>query len=219
MNLFIDTETLPTINQDFISQIDVSPPGNMKKQETIDKWLAENRETAHEDQLRKTALDSTKGRLLSIGWAFGDEDVNVIIDEDEHSLLTQWFDAVKPILKAGYLDNIVWIGHNIVRFDIPYLYHRSVVNGIRPALRIPVDAKPWSGDVFDTCLRWKLNSSASGSQQAIATALGIQTKTIMHGSEVYDFYKAGKLDVIKDYNAEDVETVREIYKRMTWGKK
>jgi predicted PolB exonuclease-like 3'-5' exonuclease len=36
------------------------------------------------------------------------------------------------------------------------------------------------------------------------------------GSQVFDFYKAGKLSGIADYCKRDVETTRAVYKRMTF---
>ena len=51
----------------------------------------------------------------------------------------------------------------------------------------------------------------------LAQCLGIPSpKTEMDGSTVYEFYKTGKLDEIYEHCKRDVQTVREIYRRMTF---
>ena len=48
MHIFIDIETLPSQSAELKSLIEagVKPPGNISKQETIDKWNVESRPAA-----------------------------------------------------------------------------------------------------------------------------------------------------------------------------
>ncbi len=50
----------------------------------------------------------------------------------------------------------------------------------------------------------------------IAWALGIESsKTAdVEGSKVFDLYQAGKLDLIREYNLNDVRVTRKVYERM-----
>ena len=51
----------------------------------------------------------------------------------------------------------------------------------------------------------------------LALAMGIPTpKEGIDGSQVNEFFKKGKTKEICEYCVRDVETVREIYKRMTF---
>ena len=55
------------------------------------------------------------------------------------------------------------------------------------------------------------------SQNNLCKALGIEGKPgDIDGSKVWDFYKAGKIDRIEEYNRHDVETVEKIYNRINF---
>lgn len=55
------------------------------------------------------------------------------------------------------------------------------------------------------------------SLEHLAIALDIPTpKDGIDGSEVYDYYKNGKIKEICDYCMRDVEATRLVYKRMTF---
>jgi predicted PolB exonuclease-like 3'-5' exonuclease len=65
---------------------------------------------------------------------------------------------------------------------------------------------------------WVKWSNTNVGLEHLALALGIPTpKEGIDGSQVFDFYKAGKLDEIADYCKRDVETTRAVYKRMTFA--
>ena len=66
--LYLDIETIPSQEpwvRDFI--IDgIKPPGNIKKQESIDKWYEEKLDDAIEQAMSKTALDGAMCHLSLI---------------------------------------------------------------------------------------------------------------------------------------------------------
>ena len=49
-----------------------------------------------------------------------------------------------------------------------------------------------------------------------AWALGIESSKTsdVEGSKVFDLYQAGKLDMIREYNLNDVRVTRKVYERM-----
>jgi hypothetical protein len=53
----------------------------------------------------------------------------------------------------------------------------------------------------------------------IAWALGIESSktAYVEGSKVFDLYQAGKLDLIREYNLNDVRVTRKVYERMVAG--
>jgi hypothetical protein len=64
--------------------------------------------------------------------------------------------------------------------------------------------------------RWWLGAKRHVSLDDVAWALGIESsKTAdVEGSKVFDLYQAGKLDLIREYNLNDVRVTRKIYERM-----
>ena len=55
------------------------------------------------------------------------------------------------------------------------------------------------------------------SQDNLCKALGIEGKpSDISGENVWDFYRAGGIDRIEEYNRDDVEKAREIYKRLNF---
>lgn len=225
MNLFIDFETIPSQRPDVMERIKskISPPGTIKKPESVEKWYQENGEAAIENEWRKTALNSTLGEIVSVAWAINDGEVKGIIRSHEGSesvLINEFFTQLLNDLKDdnGYTRPITrWIGHNISGFDIRYLWHRCIVNRIKSPVKIPVDAKPWDGEIFDTMNQWA-GFKDRISQDDLCFALGIEGKpSDIDGSKVWDFVKAGKLVEVVEYNKDDVFKVREIYKRLTFS--
>ena len=221
MNLYIDIETLPTERPEIAQMLskDISAPGNYKKQESIDKWLEENYEKEVEDRVRKTSLSGDFGQILAIGFAIDEEPVSVLYREDEwiteESLLDYFFRILQTELGDREHKTITWIGHNIGGFDLRYLQKRCVVNGVNPKPAIPYNKSLFSGDFFDTMYEWA-GLKDRISQDNLCLALGLPTKPGMTGADVFDYWRAGKHQEIKDYCRHDVESVRRIHKKLTF---
>ena len=77
--IYLDIETIPSQNPALLDtfRAKVTPPGNIKKQESIDAWLAENRDTAALEMLGKTSFDPAHGHICTIAWANNDEHVRL----------------------------------------------------------------------------------------------------------------------------------------------
>ena len=73
--------------------------------------------------------------------------------------------------------------------------------------------------VHDTKVLWKqsqMMGNVSSSLDHIARHFGLPSpKEKMSGREVWDYYRSGRLDEILEYCKLDVETTREIYRRLT----
>jgi len=118
----IDIETIPgqnpLIRQDIADTI--KHPGNISKQETIDKWVTEKKEAAVNEAWRKTALNATKGELLCFGYAFDDnepEHISRTLEQSEFSLLC----AINDVIGGQIKNTELWVGHNITGFDLRFL--------------------------------------------------------------------------------------------------
>lgn len=221
MKLFLDIETIPTQKPNTIEEIraTLSPPGNIKKQETIDKWWLENGEAAIQEKYRATALDSSKGEILTIGWAINDNPVEVLWrdhnDAPEEQLIVAFFEKLSEQVSNRKITQ--WIGHNIAEFDIRYIWHRCIINRVKPSVELPVHSKPWEGEIFDTMTYWTGHVTKRISQSNLCKALGIPLdETEIDGSQVWEYAQRGEFKEIIKHNKNDVENVRNMYKRLTF---
>ena len=107
------------------------------------------------------------------------------------------------------------VGHNIIGFDLPFIFQRCLVHEIQVRPFVNLSDYNVRG-VFDTMHRWWLGARRNVSLDDVAWALGIESsKTAeVEGSKVFDLYQAGELEKIRDYNLADVRVTRKIYERI-----
>ena len=107
------------------------------------------------------------------------------------------------------------VGHNIIGFDLPFIFQRCLVQGMQVRPFVNLGEYNVRG-VFDTMHRWWLGAKRHVSLDDIAWALGIESSKTseVEGSKVFDLYQAGKLDLIREYNLNDVRVTRKIYEHM-----
>jgi len=220
MRLFIDIETIPSQDESVKSDIaeGISPPGNISKAETIEKWEKEKKPKAIDEEWRKTGLNATKGELLCMSYAIDDDPAKClwrVVSTSESELLHKINDELS---EAIGLRKPLWVAHYGSGFDFRFLFLRFVINGIRPKFKIPHDAKPWDDCIFDTCTQWKgtSKSSTSGSLDAISKALGHEGKGDFDGSKVWGAVQAGEYDKIWEYCNDDVEKTRVVFKALNF---
>jgi predicted PolB exonuclease-like 3'-5' exonuclease len=211
-NLFIDIETLPTDNQEFIDDVvsKISPPGNISKAETIAKWEEEKKPALIKEAIHKTGFDGGMGRICTIAWAFGDRDIQSVqvgqISDSEADILSAFAANVDAA------PSLIWIGHNITGFDLRYIWQRCKVHGV--SINIPHNAKPWGHEVYDTMYEWAGTGTGRKSLDFVCRALGIKGKDGFDGSMVWDAFQAGEYEKIAEYCRDDVRRVRDIYNKL-----
>lgn len=220
--IYFDIETLPASDPAIIAEIEagIRPPGNIKKAETIEAWERDEKPAAVMEAVRKTALDGTYGRILCIGHAVNDEPAECAYG-DEAEVIRQfldWLQRVSQISSYNEARQATFVGHNILAFDLRFLWQRCVVNAISPPSFIPFNAKPWDGKVFDTMVAWNPERERRVSQAKLCRALGIpSSKGELDGSKVFDFWQAGRHEDIQTYCKGDVEDVRACHRRMIFA--
>ena len=222
MNVFIDIETIPQQSEEVIkSEIakNLEAPATMSKPETIQEWHSGEGKYAGvkaaliEELYRKTALDGTKGEIISIAFALEDTEVFVHKREgSEKELLTA---ALANLIGLVGGKSPWFIGHNIGGFDLKFIYQRCVINGVNPK----IDFKQWgrhAAQFYDTMTAWAGYGNRI-SQDNLCKALNIEGKpSDITGANIWDHYKAGNIQRIAEYNAHDVEAVRKIYNRLNF---
>ena len=209
MDIFIDCETAPTTEQWFLDEIKIDPPGNYKKPESIAKWREDNEEAERQRVIEKTAVDTSMARIICLCYAFEDEPVIDLVG-NEKTMLEVFFE---DLARSKGLMHSRLIGHNIINFDIPLIFHRAIINGITPHPAFHMHYTPWGGECFDTMTEWA-GTKGRISQHNLARLLGIETQDT-DGSQVPQLYADGKIDEIAQKCAFDVEQNRKIYRRIT----
>ena len=221
-NIYFDIETLPSDDPAIIADIaaGIKPPGNLKKAETIEAWERDEKPGAVLEAVRKTALDGTFGRICCIGFAVNDDAADVRYGDEAETITAffAWLIDAARISDYTERQSAIFIGHNILSFDLRFLWQRCVVNGIRPPAFIPFNAKPWDGKVFDTMTAWNPAREKSISLDKLCRALGVpSSKGDLDGSKVAEYWQAGKHQEVAAYCMADVEAVRQCHKRMVFA--
>ena len=224
--IYLDLETVPSQDPCVRAEIEASiqPPGNMSKPDTISKWEAECKPELVEEAWKKTAMDGAYGQIVCAAIAADNEEPSVFFDTDwqtyEDQIIYDLFAGIVARYQPSRDTRPIFIGHNLVNFDLRFLFQRSVVHGIRPPIIIPFDAKPWDDKVYDTMIKWSGVGKTVSLEKLCRTfclpAKGSEIGEDMDGSKVWDFVKAGRIANVATYCKADVERVRALYKRMTF---
>lgn len=211
--VYFDLETIPCQDPDYRLELarKITPPGNIKKPESIKAWLDENRDAAADEAMAKTSFDGGRGHVCTIAWAKDDSKIHV-----EHAkTVEQEADVIRAFfsdLDSYHSETLV--GHNITGFDIGFLRKRAVCLGIKlpPNASLPRDPKPWDKNVHDTMSMWAGGGNRI-SMDNLCSILGINGKEGFDGSMVADAWARGDHDTIAEYCKDDVWRTREIHKR------
>ncbi len=222
VEIFIDCETIPTQRADIQARCvaDVAPPGNYKKPDSIAQWWASEGEQKRADAIQRTALDGTWGEVICIGLAVNDGPVQVFSrGASEFDLFTSFASALDEQCRRASESREMWpitarwIGHNIIGFDLRFLWQRSKLLRARLPFGLPVEK--YSKHVFDTMQEW-CGYGKMISQQDLELAFGIpRIDPLLDGSSVWPAYQEGRLGDIAEHCRVDVENLRAIYRRMT----
>src|SRR5436190_20534032 len=175
------------------------------------------------------SLNATSGRILSIavhigpvpGFAVDDSSnkqsehafgIDAEGNEQEEADALQGFLALMSDFDS---ECDLLVGHNIINFDLPFIFQRCLVNNITVKPFIDLSEFRVAG-VYDTMRGWWLGGRNRVGLDDIAWALGIESSKTgeVEGSKVFDLYQAGKLAEIREYNLNDVRVTRKIYEQM-----
>ena len=224
----IETLTLPDFRERVGPQLEKSLKlGNMRLEQQ-QRYL-EDIVVEEERCYQLGSLSATSGRILSIAvhegpvasLDFGDveqrESERVFgIDEDgEEQDEKKALLAFLEYMKAFDPDTDELVGHNLLGFDLPFIFQRCLVHCISARPLVDLGEYRVRG-VFDTMHHWWLGAKRNVSLDDIAWALGIESSktATAEGSKVFELYQAGKLAEIREYNLNDVRVTRKVYERM-----
>jgi predicted PolB exonuclease-like 3'-5' exonuclease len=192
--LFFDIETIPT--QQFLEE-----NGLLEPQMQLDEA----------EIIKRLSLSAATAKIICLAYALEppvDGPVEILTGEETAILESFWRLAAEASL---------FVGHNILDFDLRFIWQRSIINRVKPSREIPL-ARFRSFPVFDTMHEWSRWGRAHVSLDLLARAMGIPSpKEFLDGSKVFPYYQAGKLADICEYCKSDVATVRKVYRRLTFA--
>lgn len=132
-----------------------------------------------------------------------------IKDDSEAEILRKLASALN---KSAENREFFLIGHNLIGFDIPFLCKRYLINGMEIPKTLDITGlKPWEIKHTDSMRLWSFGAYEMTSFDLMATSLGVETKTIMDGSDVGRYFWIQKdVESIAKYCEEDVEKLAEV---------
>jgi 3'-5' exonuclease len=192
--LFFDIETVPT-------EESLQANGLLEAQLHLDEA----------EVLKRLSLSAATARILCLAYAFEpplDAPVSVLGGDEREIIQGFWKLATETTL---------FVGHNLLDFDLRFIYQRSVIHQIKPSREIPF-GRYRNAPVFDTMHEWSKWGREHVSLDLLSRTLGIPSpKECLDGSKVYPYYRAGKFADICEYCKCDVDTVRQVYRRLTFA--
>ncbi|QKZ15900.1 3'-5' exonuclease [Spirosoma sp. KUDC1026] len=226
----LDIETIPTqdpavkatMQKEVDDQIfNLSPPSSYSKPKQ-EEWLLDKQadlKASVEEKYRKLSFDATSNHIISFAISSdnGERKAFTVASLDaineEQRIMREFFNYLTDFPRTAH-EPLVFVGHNIVGFDLKIIQQRSMVLGIRPATCIPFNTKPWDFNPYDTMTQWDARGFVS--LDKLCKAFGIEGKGDVDGSMVYDMFLGEKFQEIADYNLDDTDKALRVYQRMTF---
>jgi len=163
---------------------------------------------SEEQYLKRLSLSAMTARVLCLGYAL----------EPPVGAIPQVLSGEEPEILNGFwamaTQADLFVGHNVLDFDLRFIVQRSTIHRIKPSREIPF-ARFRSSPVYDTMHEWTKWGRDGVRLDALAQALDLPSpKDGMDGSKVYGAFVAGRTNEIYEYCRGDVDTVRHVYRRL-----
>ena len=168
-----------------------------------------------EDELyERSSFDGTYSRIVCIGML-------IFSPSMEPQGAVSWYGSNEADLlrqfwaRLGEIRPSLFITHNGLGFDLPFIKKRSIIQRVRPSMEISL-AKFRTEPVYDTMAVWS-NWDMRGwvKLDILARALHVETKS-GSGKEVAEMWAAGQGRAIAEYCLQDTYVTYACYNRMTF---
>jgi len=205
--LVLDIETAPLDDAaDYLEP--VSAPSNYKDEAKIAEYCAK----AQAEQLAKAALDVDLCRVVAIAWHDGHQiqvSLGETVGDDSRSEWVCLYDFWCAVQVGG----LPLVGFNILQFDLPVLYRRSMYLGIEaPELE---RGKYRHGNVIDLAdLLSEQGRLRLRSLDFYCRRFGIDIPPVGEGKDVPGWVAAGQWDQVEEHVRADVARTAALAKRI-----
>ena len=207
MKVVLDIETVQASKEEWarLAAINVAEADN----------LLEAGEAAQQDKdYEKSSFDGTFSRIVCIG-------AIAFSDSMEPQGAMAWYGGQEKELLRRFWE---WIGknrpglfitHNGLGFDLPFIKKRSIIHQVKPTVEISL-AKFRMEPVYDTLAVWS-NWDSRGwvKLDVLARALEVESKS-GSGKQVAEMWAKGQGKEIADYCLQDCYVTYACYSKMTF---
>lgn len=239
MQVFIDIETIPDQSEGAINRFMEGPakcphktkgaigddlgmtPEQVKfigledlKQKWIDTKGEEAVKIQAEEKWLKTSFDGAYGQIICIGYSVNGNKPECLSISDFGTEADLLVDFWRSIMEGNQRRDPQFVAHN-AKFDLPFLWHRSVINGVNPNCTFDPNAR--QGKLrYCTMEAWAGFNGMIGLDR-LCGILGVKGKTEgITGADVWPEYQKGNIEKIKDYCKDDVSALIEVYNRLNF---
>ena len=165
-----------------------------------------------DDLYERSAFDATFSRIVCIGMLIFTESMA------PHGAVS-WYGRNEPELlrqfwaRLGEIRPSLFITHNGLSFDLPFLKKRSIIHQVKPSMDINL-ARFRTDPVYDTMAVWS-NWDSRGwvKLDVLARTLNVDTKS-GSGKQVAEMWAAGEGKAIAEYCLQDTYVTYACYQRM-----
>jgi predicted PolB exonuclease-like 3'-5' exonuclease len=190
---YLDIETVPTDRS-------LEESGLLQAQMQLDEA----------ELIKKLSLSAMTAKIICLCYAIEpptDSEVQVLEGDESQILKNFWQLAA---------DCDLFVGHNILDFDLRFIYQRSIIHQVKPSRDLPF-GRFRNAPIFDTMHEWSKWGREHASLDLLSKTLSLRSpKETLDGSKVYPYYRAGKIADIINYCRCDVDSVRQVYRRLTF---
>jgi DNA polymerase elongation subunit (family B) len=218
MKVALDIETVQAPREEWARIVGLTPSAACTEEQDAEDLFtraeAGERRRSEDELYEKSSFDGTFSRIVCIGLimfsdAMDPQGAISWYGPNEKELLRQFW------AKLAQLRPSLYITHNGLGFDLPFIKKRSIIQQIRPSCEIPL-VKFRSEPVYDTMAIWS-NWETRGwvKLDVLATALNVETKS-GSGKQVADMWAKGQGKDIADYCLQDTYVTYACFCRMNY---
>jgi len=219
MKVVLDIETIQASREEWARLVGKAPEAGEypHREGSVDLFAAgeaEERRHAEDELYAKSAFDGTFSRIVCIG-------LLEFSDQMEARSAVAWYGTNERELLRQFWVRLaqdrptLFITHNGLGFDLPFIRKRSIIHQVKPSLDINL-AKFRTEPVYDTMAIWS-NWDTRGwvKLDVLARALQVETKS-GSGEQVAQMWEKGQGIEVARYCLQDTYVTYACYCRMNF---
>ena len=219
MKVVLDIETIQASQEDWarLVGIELTPRDPGEGDEKSDLFAhaeIQAQRKKEEERYERSAFDGTFSRIVCVG-------LLVFSDSMDPQEAVSWYGADEAELLRRFWDRLgelrpsLFITHNGLGFDLPFLKKRSIIHQVKPSMDVNL-ARFRTEPVYDTMAVWS-NWDTRGwvKLDVLARALHVETKS-GSGKHVAEMWNQKRGKAIAEYCLQDTYVTYACYQRMTF---
>ena len=217
MKVVLDIETVQAPREEWSALVGLNSSMSNSGQESSDLFAhaeTQERQKKEDELYARSSFDGTFSKIVCIGMLIFSDSMspqgNVAwYGSNEKEILRRFWARIADLRPKLY------VTHNGLGFDIPFIKKRSIIHQVKPSMEISL-ARFRSEPVYDTLAIWS-NWDSRGwvKLDVLARALQVETKS-GSGSQVAEMWSQGEGEAIAKYCLQDTYVTYACYQRMNF---